>query len=120
MQRKQRFATNDLYKPSINMSLGQDYVEHLAEVFDGNLIKMIAAYNAGPGRVNEWLRLNGDPRTGAVDWVTWIEQIPSNFETRYYVMRVIENMQVYRSRLADDVATPLLIEDDLNAGSTGN
>ena len=54
--------------------------------------------------MNEWLRLNGDPRTGAVDWVTWIEQIPSNFETRYYVMRVIGNAVSYANMHPDKSA----------------
>ena len=61
----------------------------------------IAAYNAGPGRVNQWLAANGDPRNGSVDWVTWIEQIPSNFETRYYVMRVIGNAVSYANMHPD-------------------
>ncbi|MDP4575572.1 lytic transglycosylase domain-containing protein [Qipengyuania sp. G39] len=81
--------------PSYNIRLGDAHFARLMDRYNGAYPLAIAAYNAGPGRVNEWLRLNGDPRNGSVDWVTWIEQIPSNFETRYYVMRVIGNAVAY-------------------------
>jgi soluble lytic murein transglycosylase len=62
--------------------------------YGGSYPLAVAAYNAGPGNVNKWLRSNGDPRTGAVDWVTWVERIPFS-ETRNYVQRVLENAAVY-------------------------
>ena len=73
----------------------------------------IGAYNAGAGNVNRWLRDNGDPRYGSVDWIDWIERIPIS-ETRNYVQRIIENMQVYRARF--DNNPRLLIEADLRRG----
>ena len=90
--------------PSYNIRLGDAHFARLMERYDGAYPLAIAAYNAGPGRVNQWLRLNGDPRTGAVDWVTWIEQIPANFETRYYVMRVIGNAVSYANMHPDKSA----------------
>ena len=81
--------------PSYNIRLGDAHFARLMNRYGGAYPLAIAAYNAGPGRVNEWLRLNGDPRTGAIDWQTWIEKIPANFETRYYVMRVIGNAVAY-------------------------
>lgn len=87
--------------PSYNIRLGDQHFARLMSRYNGAYPLAIAAYNAGPGRVNEWLALNGDPRTGAVDWVTWIEQIPSNFETRYYVMRVIGNAVSYANMHPD-------------------
>ena len=87
--------------PSYNIRLGDAHFARLMDRYNGAYPLAIAAYNAGPGRVNEWLRLNGDPRTGAVDYVTWIEQIPSNFETRYYVMRVIGNAVAYANMHPD-------------------
>jgi soluble lytic murein transglycosylase len=58
----------------------------------------IAAYNAGPSRVNSWLEAFGDPRTGKVDWIDWIELIPVA-ETRNYVQRVTEGVALYRDHL---------------------
>ena len=71
-----------------------------------------AAYNAGPGRVDQWLQANGDPRKGGVDGVEWIEAIPYT-ETRNYVMRVLESLHVYRARLGG-TAGPVEIVADIN------
>lgn len=97
----QYMSANLTESPSYNIRLGDAHFARLMDRYNGAYPLAIAAYNAGPGRVNEWLRLNGDPRTGAVDWVTWIEQIPSNFETRYYVMRVIGNAVSYANMNPD-------------------
>ncbi|MBX7500055.1 lytic transglycosylase domain-containing protein [Qipengyuania sp. YG27] len=91
--------------PSYNIRLGDAHFARLMDRYGGAYPLAIAAYNAGPGRVNEWLRLNGDPRNGSVDWATWIEQIPSNFETRYYVMRVIGNAVTYANMHPDKSAS---------------
>jgi soluble lytic murein transglycosylase len=58
----------------------------------------LAGYNAGPGRVRQWVRDNGDPRQPSIDVIDWLELIPIE-ETRNYVHRVLENLQVYRQRL---------------------
>ena len=97
-------SANLTESPSYNIRLGDAHFARLMDRYGGAYPLAIAAYNAGPGRVNEWLRLNGDPRTGAVDWVTWIEQIPSNFETRYYVVRVIGNAVSYANMHPDKSA----------------
>jgi soluble lytic murein transglycosylase len=60
----------------------------------------IAAYNAGPNRVRQWIRDYGDPRSKDVDVIDWIESIPIG-ETRNYVQRVLENLQLYRLRMGD-------------------
>ena len=70
----------------------------MLDFFDQSYVLTIAAYNAGPDRVNQWIRLYGDPRDYGVDVVDWIETIPWS-ETRNYVQRVFENLQVYRHRL---------------------
>ncbi len=67
----------------------------------------------GPGRVKEWVAKYGDPRSGQIDPIDWVELIPFT-ETRNYVQRVMENVQVYRARLANRSA--LLIEADLRRG----
>ncbi|WP_428027726.1 transglycosylase SLT domain-containing protein [Altererythrobacter sp.] len=81
--------------PQYNIRLGDAYFRRLLDYYGGAYPLAIGAYNAGPGRVNQWLRMNGDPRTGAIDYVTWIEKIPANFETRYYIMRVLGNAVAY-------------------------
>lgn len=76
-----------------NMSLGSTYFGQLMDMYGGSYVLSVAAYNAGPGNVNKWLRANGDPHTD-VDVLTWIENIPLS-ETRNYVQRVLENAVVY-------------------------
>jgi soluble lytic murein transglycosylase len=76
---------------------------HLGELFaeeGGSYVLTFAAYNAGGKRVKEWIAAHGDPRRGDVDPVDWIELIPIT-ETRDYVQRIIENMQVYRTRFGE-------------------
>ena len=75
----QYMSANLTASPSYNIRLGDAHFARLMDRYGGAYPLAIAAYNAGPGRVNEWLRLNGDPRTGAVDWVTWIEPASMNF-----------------------------------------
>ena len=65
---------------------------------------LIGAYNAGPGRMREWLGKMGDPRGQDVDSVVdWVERIPFN-ETRNYVQRVMEALQLYRAKLSGGTA----------------
>ena len=95
--------------------LGAHHLHDLLEQYDGSYIMAAAAYNAGASRVNRWNKRYGDPRTGAIDAIDWVENIPFS-ETRNYVMRVLENLNVYRARLNSD-STSLLIEQDLRQGS---
>ncbi len=76
-----------------NIQLGSTYFQRMYNLY-GSYPLAIAAYNAGPGNVNKWIRANGDPRLPGGDIVQWIEQIPI-FETKNYVQRVIENAVVY-------------------------
>lgn len=99
--------------PAYNAQLGAAHLRELTDLYNGSYILTFAAYNAGPGRVREWLQRYGDPRTGQIDPVDWVELIPFT-ETRNYVMRVMENVQVYRARMAGRSA--LTIEADLRRG----
>ena len=84
--------------PIYNARLGAAYLLRMLDAYDGSYLLAAAAYNAGPGRVREWLEAFGDPRGPDVDAVLWIESIPFE-ETRNYVMRVLESLHVYRARL---------------------
>ncbi len=77
-----------------NIALGSSYFQRMLDNYNGSYPMAVAAYNAGPGNVNKWLRANGDPRAGAISMVDWIEAIPI-FETRNYVQRVLENAVMY-------------------------
>lgn len=77
--------------------LGAHHLHDLLDMFDGSYILAAAAYNAGPHRSKTWIKKYGDPRTGEIDPIDWVESIPFS-ETRNYVQRVMENMQVYRAR----------------------
>ncbi len=98
-----------------NALLGANYLADLAGDFRGNVVMMSAGYNAGPRRPMSWMQTNGDPRTGQVDMIDWIEHIPFT-ETRNYVMRVTESLPIYRARLGE-VALPIPFSHELT-GST--
>ncbi|MBV9571177.1 MAG: lytic transglycosylase domain-containing protein [Alphaproteobacteria bacterium] len=88
-----------LSDPAYNMKLGMvEMAENLAS-YGGSYLLTAAAYNAGRGNVTKWIGLYGDPRSPVVDPLDWIEEIPFA-ETRNYVQRVLENMQVYRNRIS--------------------
>ena len=87
-----------LSDPAINMRLGAAYLAGLLAQFGGAQAPAIAAYNAGPHRVHEWIAANGDPAPGD-GTVDWIELIPFA-ETRNYVQRVLENETIYQARLS--------------------
>jgi soluble lytic murein transglycosylase len=88
-----RLTTDGIY----NLVLGRSYLEGLLDDFSGSYPLAIAAYNAGPGRVRQWLNDFGDPRGAGIGMVDWIEMIPFS-ETRLYVQRVLENLQIYRGQ----------------------
>jgi peptidoglycan lytic transglycosylase len=82
-----------------NVTLGHAYLDKMLDTFNGSYLLSIAAYNAGPANVVRWLKAHGDPNGGSVaDVVDWVELIPFD-ETRDYVQRVLENLQIYRLRL---------------------
>lgn len=84
--------------PHHNITLGALYIDQMMRRFDGNLTLAIAAYNAGPGRVSGWIEEFGDPRRPGINEVDWIETIPI-YETRNYVQRVTEALNVYSRML---------------------
>ena len=106
------FIEDGLYQTEYNMRLGSLYLARLIDNYDGSLVMAIAAYNAGLGNVYKWTKKIGKP-TGSLDKaVDWIEAIPFS-ETRNYVQRVIENLQIYRQIEATDGKNKLLIGEDL-------
>jgi soluble lytic murein transglycosylase len=82
-----------------SMQLGMAELSGYLSDWGGSYILSAAAYNAGPGNVRKWIAQFGDPRDSRTDPIDWIEEIPFS-ETRNYVQRVIENMEVYRNRLS--------------------
>jgi len=90
--------------PVYNTQLGAAEISGLLKDYRGSLILTFAGYNAGRGRVQQWMAQHGDPRDPKVDAVDWVERIPFS-ETRNYVQRVMENLQVYRQRFGEKTAT---------------
>jgi len=109
---RQRLVMEDDY----NVTLGSHYLEEMVDGFDGSYILGIAAYNAGPTNVKKWVKINGNPKDlKSIDQIIdWIEQIPFS-ETRNYVMRVLENVQMFR--LALDAKSELTLDKDLLRGN---
>lgn len=101
--------------PVYNARLGAQYLSELAARFDGNVVMMSAAYNAGPSRPIRWMEDYGDPRGGDIYIVDWVEMVPFR-ETQNYIMRVTESLPVYRARLGRE-ALPIPFYEEL-IGST--
>jgi soluble lytic murein transglycosylase len=101
--------------PAYNAALGSAHLGELIREFGDAYALVFAAYNAGRSRVYQWLKRFGDPRRGEVDPVDWVEMIPFT-ETRNYVQRVMEGLQVYRATLKGNV--PLLIARDMRLPDT--
>lgn len=87
--------TAELFEPQHNMVLGQAYLNSMLTRYGGNVPLAAAAYNAGPGNVDNWVAEMGDPSGDKNSWVDWVERIPF-YETRNYVQRVWESYQVYK------------------------
>lgn len=110
---QKRLLTDNVY----NVQMGSAELGDVIRDYRGSYIMAFAAYNAGRGRVKEWVSRFGDPRDPNVDPIDWVERIPFS-ETRNYVQRVMENVQVYRIRFGG--SPRLLIEADLRRGSSAN
>ena len=96
-----------------NAQLGTAELGNDIATWRGSYVLAFVAYNAGPRRAKEWIEQYGDPRDSKIDPIDWIERIPIS-ETRNYVQRVLENMQVYRALVENN--PKLLIEADLRRG----
>ena len=90
---------NDIFDPKENLTLGVAYLSHLINFWNGDLVRAIASYNAGPGAVRRWLDFE-DP-------VLFIETIPYK-ETRKYTRRVLMFFYIYRELLSEPAPDPLL------------
>jgi soluble lytic murein transglycosylase len=97
--------------PEYNLALGQAYIGDMLDRFDGSYLLALSAYNAGPQRAYQWRQENGDPRQSVDAAVDWLERIPFG-ETRNYVQRTLEHLQVYR-QLMSGSGPPLGVESDL-------
>lgn len=89
--------------PAYNVLLGSNYIAGLLEAYDGNPVLVSIGYNAGPGRVRQWVERFGDPRE-VDDILDWIEDVPFT-ETRNYIMRVIESLPIYEAQLTGELPT---------------
>jgi soluble lytic murein transglycosylase len=105
-----------VHDPAYNTQMGAAELSALLKEYAGSHVMTFAGYNAGRGRVRDWVKMYGDPRDPNVDAIDWVERIPFS-ETRNYVQRVIENVQVYRVRF--DPRTPVVSKLDQHGVATG-
>jgi len=98
--------------PVYNTQMGAAEISALLSEYRGSYLMTFAGYNAGRGRVRDWIKAYGDPRDPNVDAVDWAERIPFA-ETRNYVQRVMENLLVYQQRF--DGRSPAIATMDQRA-----
>ena len=108
------YSADRLWEPDYNMTLGSYHLGELMNNFGGSMLMTTVGYNAGPGRAPQWVARCGDPRSGPDAAIDYIECAPFT-ETRNYMMRVMENMAVYKARLNNGSA-PLTISSDISRG----
>ena len=111
------YSAERLWDPDYNLTLGSYHMGELLNQFGGSMLLTTVGYNAGPARPSQWIARCGDPRGGQVDPVDFIECAPFT-ETRNYMMRVMENMAVYKARLNGGTA-PLTTSSDIARGVAG-
>jgi soluble lytic murein transglycosylase len=105
------YRPNDLMTDTTyNMQLGMTELGARISDYGGSLPLAAAAYNAGPGNVSKWMNTYGDPRSPTTDPIDWIEEIPFT-ETRNYVQRALDNMEVYRQKLSPGDQTLQIVRD---------
>jgi soluble lytic murein transglycosylase len=109
------YSDEQLWDPDYNMTLGSYHLGELTNQFGGSYLMATIGYNAGPGRPPQWIARCGDPRGGQVSPPDFIECAPFT-ETRNYMMRVMENLHIYRARLNGGSA-PLTPTADLERGA---
>ena len=85
---------SDILRPENNVRLGFHNIKHVLDMNKGSYVLALCCYNADPNAVHLWLKDFGDPRDKSVDVIEWIECIPY-YETRSYVIRVLENITNY-------------------------
>ncbi len=108
--------------PAMNVKMGAAHLGDLIAKYNGSYVLTLVAYNAGPRRSSEWTAQFGDIRAGQVDPVDWVENIPFQ-ETRQYVQKVMQNLHIYRSRLAPKTVRPMSADlkrgtpEDINVAS---
>jgi soluble lytic murein transglycosylase len=100
--------------PVYNTQMGAAELVGLLRDYRGSYLMVFAGYNAGRGRVGKWVEQYGDPRDPKVDPIDWVERIPFA-ETRNYVQRVMENLQVYRVRFGSGTQLHSNASADLSA-----
>ena len=88
-----------------NKQLGSAYLDKLLKRYDGATALAVAAYNAGPARVDQWLKSNGDPRQGTISVSQWVERIPFK-ETRNYTRSILADLGQSRVPLKVQSAVP--------------
>ncbi|XSG82567.1 MAG: transglycosylase SLT domain-containing protein [Methyloligella sp. ZOD6] len=111
-----KYSASRLTEPAYNVQLGEAHLGDLIKNYDGSYFLALVAYNAGPRRVTQWVEAFGDPRDPSVDPIDWVESIPFT-ETRHYVVKIMESLQLYRSRLHGKEKA-LQLWQDLNRGRT--
>lgn len=101
-----KYNPSQLMDPTVNVTLGAAHLGDLVADHGGSYVLTLVSYNAGPRRSREWIKEYGDFRAGQVDPIDWVESIPFQ-ETRQYVQKVMQNLHVYRSRLAPKTVRPM-------------
>lgn len=105
-----------LYDPGLNLDIGQGYLRYLAQLnhqvhpdgpVGGDMIRILAGYNAGPNAITRWEKAGG----GHEDPLLYLELLP-NTQTRAYVVQALNTLWYYAKRL--NLPTPSL--DALSAG----